>query len=134
MTRNEARMVLLVGPRMVRESARLGQLLARRGLRAVTVGDQAGAAAALLLEPPAAMVLGLALSDGAALAVADLASYRHPEVPLIFLGEGRAFSDGSIFAHSRNAHAILPGLIALEDLVEVIAWHADAAAGSREVA
>jgi len=43
------------------------------------------------------IVLDLALEEGSALAVADFASYRHPDARVIFVTNASFFSDGSIF-------------------------------------
>lgn len=118
------RVVILVGARLVRESARIGAMLAERGLRALVAPDQKGALAALLHHRPAAVAVAARMDRRAALEVADVARMRHPDVPVIVLSEGAGFSDGSIFAHMLNVAAALPGAVETADLVELIAFHA----------
>ena len=72
------------------------------------------------------MVLDLVLDEGSALAVSDFASYRRPEMRVIFVTNTSFFSDGSIFAHSPNACAYLQSETPPEDLAAMIEHYAAA--------
>ena len=69
------------------------------------------------------IVLSLDLTQGSALAVADFASYRHPEVRVIFVTRTRFFSDGSIFQLVPNTAAFLPARTPPEDLAALVEHH-----------
>lgn len=107
-----------------RELAALWQRhLARMGAR-VRVAHGEDAATALLRETDfRAIVLDLVLDEGSALAVADFASYRQPETPVIFVTNTSFFSDGSIFRHCANARAFLPSATPPDDLAAMIAHY-----------
>lgn len=66
------------------------------------------------------IVLDLVLDDGSALAVADFASYRHPNARVIFVTDTTFFSDGSIFNHASNACAFVPAGTRPEDLAAMV--------------
>ena len=70
------------------------------------------------------IILELMLADGAALAVSDFANYRQPDSKVIFVSNGRFFSDGSIFAHCTNACAMVPSATKPEDLAALAEHHA----------
>ncbi|QYX55796.1 response regulator [Roseovarius sp. SCSIO 43702] len=71
------------------------------------------------------IVLNLFLAEGSALAVADFASYRHPETRIVFVTDTSFFSDGSIFAICANARAFLQSDMAPEDLTAMVAHYGD---------
>lgn len=66
------------------------------------------------------LIMDLVLSEGSALAVADYASYRHPEAQVIFVTNTSFFSDGSIFAHAQNACALVQSATPPEDLAAMV--------------
>ncbi|MFN0116187.1 MAG: hypothetical protein ACKVPY_16070 [Paracoccaceae bacterium] len=66
------------------------------------------------------IVLDVMLSQGSAFAVADYASYRHPDTKVIFVTSTKFFSDGSIFRLMPNACAFLPTETRPEDLAAVV--------------
>ncbi|WP_299208178.1 response regulator [uncultured Tateyamaria sp.] len=66
------------------------------------------------------IVMDLVLGEGSALAVADFASYRHPNARVIFVTDTSFFSDGSIFNHSSNACAFVPAGTPPEDLAAMV--------------
>lgn len=70
------------------------------------------------------IVLDLVLDEGSALAVADFASYRHPEARVIFVTNTTFFSDGSIFSHSANACAYVQSGTPPEDLAAMVEHYA----------
>jgi CheY-like chemotaxis protein len=66
------------------------------------------------------IVLDLVLSEGSALAVADLAHYRQPQANVVFVTNTTFFSDGSIFQHSPNARAFLMSATPPDDLAAIV--------------
>ena len=69
------------------------------------------------------IVLDLMLEDGAALAVADYASYRHPGSAIVFTTNSTFFSDGSIFNHIPNAAAFVEEQTPPGDLAAIVEYH-----------
>lgn len=84
--------------------------------------------------PMDVIVLDLLLSQGRALAIADLAAYRQPNARLILLTSGQYFADGSIFSVCSNAVAILRTNMDTDDLCAIIAHHVDLSVASRQSA
>lgn len=70
------------------------------------------------------IILDLMIHDGAAFAIADFASYRHPESKVIFVTKSSFFSDGSIFQHCANACAFVPSATPPEDLAALVEHYA----------
>ena len=66
------------------------------------------------------IVLDLVLSEGSALAVADLAQFRQPDANVIFVTNTTFFSDGSIFRHSANARAFIESATPPDDLAAIV--------------
>ncbi len=66
------------------------------------------------------IVLNLVLDEGSAFAVADFASFRHPQARIIFVTTTSFFSDGSIFQLVPNACAYLPAATPVEDLAALV--------------
>ena len=94
--------------------------LERQGCQVVLAGDQAAAIDALRHGIVNVIVLNLVLPDGSALAVADFASYRHPDARVIFVTDTTFFSDGSIFSFAPNACAYLRTETPPEDLAAMV--------------
>jgi DNA-binding NtrC family response regulator len=120
--------VLTVGPCLTDGTARdeLGARLSKQGYRVVQAAT-AREAECLLLKSgvaPALIVIDLDLPCGVPLVLADLAAWRHPTARLILMSSGSLFADGAMFRHAPTACAMLPAGIALDDLIEVIAFHA----------
>ncbi|MEM9971351.1 MAG: response regulator [Pseudomonadota bacterium] len=69
------------------------------------------------------IVLDLTLEDGSALAVADYASYRHPNARVVFVTNTTFFSDGSIFKHVPNAAAMVKEETPPADLAAIVEYH-----------
>ncbi len=67
-----------------------------------------------------AIVLDLMLEEGNALSVADMASFRQPSANVIFVTDTTFFSDGSIFAHSGNARALVQSKTPPNDLAQIV--------------
>ena len=70
------------------------------------------------------IILDVVLNDGSAIAVADYASYRHPDAKVIFVTNSSFFSDGSIFQLCANACAFLPSATQPEDLAAMVEHYA----------
>ncbi len=93
----------------------------------VRIAANADAACDLLSrESVSVIVIDLDLEDGAALGVADFASYRQPEARAIFVTARSFFSDGSIFEISPNACGFLNTDAAPEDLAALVEHHSRA--------
>lgn len=96
------------------------RFLTREGLVCTLVATSAQAYAALRRQPFAAIVLDMEFPDGGALEVADFASYRNPEVPIIAVTAGGFFSDSAIFELVPNARGLLQTPARLEDLAAMV--------------
>ena len=70
------------------------------------------------------IVLDLNLSEGSAMAVADLASYRQPNAQILAITAQGYFSDGSIFAHLGNARAMVSKDTPPQDLGALVEYYA----------
>ncbi len=97
--------------------------LERQGYCVAEAHSQDEAVAHLAAKAADIIVLDLVLSQGSALAVADFASYRHPDARVIFVTNTSFFSDGSIFNHASNACAFLPAGTPPEDLAAMVAHY-----------
>lgn len=94
--------------------------LERQGASVDVVRGQCDAVDHLAYNAPDIIVMDLVLDEGSALAVADFASYRHPNARVIFVTDTTFFSDGSIFNHSSNACAFVPAGTPPEDLAAMV--------------
>jgi len=99
--------------------------LKRQGYTVSKAVDQDDAVSFLAENHADIIVLDLVLNQGSALAVADFASYRHPNARVIFVTNTNFFSDGSIFNHASNACAFLPSGTPPEDLTAMVAHYGD---------
>ena len=97
--------------------------LERQGYDVAQAQSQDEAVAHLSEQQADIIVLDLVLDHGSALAVADFASYRHPEARVIFVTDTTFFSDGSIFNHASNACAFLTSGTPPEDLAAMVAHY-----------
>jgi len=95
----------------------------RHGMDVRLVAGQARAIGALQTQVFDIIVLNLVLTQGSALAVADFASYRHPDSQIVFVTNTSFFSDGSIFAHCANARALVQSDTPAEDLANMVAHY-----------
>ena len=77
--------------------------LARQGVTCTLAGTAAEAYAALRGGGFEALVLDMELPKGEAIAVADFATYRNPDLPIIAVTARGFFSDGAIFELVPNA-------------------------------
>ncbi|MGB3407529.1 MAG: hypothetical protein WBA67_08540 [Jannaschia sp.] len=102
-----------------------------RDFRAETARSQSEAVAAMFELTPAVVLIDLGLLDGSPLAVADFASYRHPDARVIFVSDTAMFSDGSIFNHFPNVHAHVAHGMSEPDMVALLSHHAGAGGSGR---
>ncbi|MCQ0092374.1 hypothetical protein [Roseovarius sp. M141] len=120
---------------IVESDPNLGQMwqrhMVRQGLVARLEGGQARAIAALQTARFDVIVLDLVLREGSALAVADYACYRHPEVQIIFVNGTSFFTDGTIFELCANARAFVQAGTPPEDLAAMAAHYGRHAPGAR---
>lgn len=98
--------------------------IARQGREVKLAHDQASAVAALGDGGISIMILNILLQSGSAFAVADYASYRCPDIRILFVTAASFFSDGSIFNHVANACAYLPVGTPPEDLAAMVDHYA----------
>ena len=98
--------------------------LERQGAEVTLVENQEAAILALYAGGIDIIVLDLVIEEGSALAIADFASYRRPDAPVIFVTNTSFFSDGSIFAHSPNACAYVQSGTPPEDLAAMVEHYA----------
>ena len=105
----------------------LGQLwqrhMQRQDMETRLEAGQSGAICALQTQYFDIVVLDLVLKQGSAMAVADFASYRHPDTQIIFVTNTSFFSDGSIFALNANTRAFLQSDTPPEDLTAMVAHY-----------
>lgn len=97
-----------------------GRFLERRGLDCTIANDESAARAALRARPFDAVVLDMELPEGAALAVADYAAYRNPEVPIIAVTAQGFFSDGAVFELVPNARGVLNAPLKPADMAALV--------------
>ena len=106
---------------VVQDNSDLGTIwcrfLARQGLHATLVTSETEAIEALENNHYDALVLEPVLEGGGGLGVADLAAFRHPDMPIIAVTKSTFFSDGSIFSVIPNARGLLRTPLRPDDLV-----------------
>jgi DNA-binding NtrC family response regulator len=96
------------------------RFLARQGVRCTLAGTRAEAYSALRSRPFDALVLDMELEEGEAIGVADFATYRNPDMPIIAVTARGFFSDGAIFELIPNARGLLPAPLRPEDMAALI--------------
>ncbi len=94
--------------------------LRREGAICTIVSNAEAAYDALRLRPYAAVVLDMELPRGEALEIADFASYRIPEVPIIAVSARGFFSDSMIFDLVPNARGLLRAPPRLDDMAAMV--------------
>lgn len=100
--------------------------LHRHGHSAQLANDQESAIDKLSNGYYPIIILDVVLRNGCAIAVADYASYRHPDAKIIFVTDSSFFSDGSIFQLCSNACAFVPSATQPEDLAAMVEHYARA--------
>lgn len=94
--------------------------LRREGAICTIVSNAEAAFQALRLRSYAAVVLDMELPRGEALEIADFASYRIPEVPIIAVSARGFFSDSMIFDLVPNARGLLRTPPRLDDMAAMV--------------
>lgn len=104
-----------------RDLARIwAAFLGRQGMECRLAASLHQAYAALRAQSFEALVLEMELPDGAALAVADFATYRNPEIPIIAVTARGFFSDSAIFELIPNARGLLRAPLRPEDMAALV--------------
>ncbi|MBP7000447.1 response regulator [Amaricoccus sp.] len=98
--------------------------LGRQGMACVLAGAAEEAYDALRAEGFDALVLDMELDGGEAIAVADFATYRNPEIPIIAVTARGFFSDSAIFELVPNARGLLRAPLRLEDMAALVEHYA----------
>lgn len=125
--------VLIVEPN--RDLASIwARFLARQGVTCTLAGTAAEAHLALRTSVFEALILDMELPKGEAIPVADFASYRNPDLPIIAVTARGFFSDAAIFQLVPNARGLLRPPLRLEDMAALIEHYAGRAAAHREAA
>lgn len=96
------------------------RFLERQGVECSIAENRAQAYAALRVGLFHALVLDMELPNGEALAVADFATYREPDLPIIAVTARGFFSDGAIFELVPNARSLLRSPLRLDDMAALI--------------
>jgi DNA-binding response OmpR family regulator len=104
--------------------------LSRQGMHCRLAGDPADAYALLRAHDFDAVVLDVELPGRSALAVADFATYRNPDVPIIAVTARNFFSDGAIFELIPNARGLLRSPLRPEDMAALVEHYAGRASGA----
>ncbi|RKF14664.1 response regulator [Roseovarius spongiae] len=92
----------------------------RQGMEVRLEQGQPGAIKALQTHAYDIIVLNLVIERGSALAIADFASYRHPDTQIVFVTDTSFFSDGSVFQLSANTRAFVQSDTPPEDLTAMV--------------
>ena len=109
---------------IAQHNADLGRLwagfLEREGIEITLVTSQGEALAQLRAQDFEALVLEMVLPDGGAIAIADFAAYRMPDVPVITVNSSSFFSDGSIFQLLPNVQSVMQAPVEGKDLAAMV--------------
>lgn len=96
----------------------------RYGRSVILARDQKTAVDALRAGGISIVISNVELEKGSAFAVADYASYRCPDVRILFVTSASFFSDGSIFNHVANACACVPASSRPDDIAAMVEHYA----------
>jgi DNA-binding NtrC family response regulator len=96
------------------------RFLARNGLTCTIAGSEAEAYDKLREGTFDAIVLDMELPDGKAIAVADFATYRNPDIPIIAVTARGFFSDNAILQLVPNARGLLRESMRLDDMAALV--------------
>ncbi len=109
---------------IAQQNAELGKVwagfLKREGIETTLVTSQEEALSKLRRHTYDALILEMVLPDGGAIAIADFAAYRMPDVPVITVNSTSFFSDGSIFQLMPNVQSVLQSPVEGEDLAAMV--------------
>jgi DNA-binding NtrC family response regulator len=106
--------------------------LGRQGVACTLAGSTAEAYAALRGAAFDALVLDMELAGHQAIAVADFATYRNPEMPIIAVTARGFFSDAAIFELVPNARGLLRTPLHPEDMAALIEHYGGRYAATRD--
>ena len=90
------------------------------GIQCTIAIDATEACSALRVKSFGALVLDTALPGGEAFEVADFATYRDPDIPIIAVTAQGFFSDGAIFELIPNARGLLRAPLRPEDMAAMV--------------
>jgi len=111
---------------IAQQNIELGKLwagfLEREGIETTLAISQREALAQLRAQDFDALVLEMVLPDGGAIAIADFAAYRMPDVPVVTVNSSSFFSDGSIFQLLPNVHSVMQAPVEGEDLAAMVSY------------
>ncbi len=109
---------------VVQSDEAMGQIwcdhLVRQGAVTVLAQNEKAAVDALRWRTFDVLVIDLMAQDCGVLSVADLATYRSPEIAIIVVTANSFFSDGSIFEVIPNTRGFLNSPVAPEDLAALV--------------
>ena len=109
---------------IAQQNAELGKLwagfLEREGFATTVVTSQNEALTQLRAQEFDALILEMVLPDGGAIAIADFAAYRMPDVPVITVNSSSFFSDGSVFQLMPNVQSVMQAPVEGKDLAAMV--------------
>jgi DNA-binding response OmpR family regulator len=94
--------------------------LRRQGMDCTLAQSPEEAYAALRAAPFDALVLDMDVSEDESVQVADFATYRNPDIPIIVVTARTFFSDGLLFQLIPNARGLLRAPLRLEDMAALV--------------
>lgn len=106
------------------------RFLERQGLACAVAGSQPDAESAMRARHFDALLLDMELPEGTALAVADFATYRNPDIAIIAVTAHGFFSDGAIFELIPNARGLLRAPLRPEDMAALVQHYGARAASA----
>jgi DNA-binding NtrC family response regulator len=107
------------------------RFLERQGMACTLAASAAEAYDALRRGSFGALVLDMEMPGGAALAVADFATYRDPDIPIIAVTARGFFSDSAIFELIPNARGLLRAPLRPEDMAALVEHYGGRHASAR---
>lgn len=96
------------------------RFLSRQGLDCTVAATATEAYGALRTRIFDAVVLDIELASGEAFAVADFATYRDPDVPIIAVTARSFFADGTIFELIPNVRSLLCAPLRPDDMAALV--------------
>jgi DNA-binding response OmpR family regulator len=106
--------------------------LLRHDIESDIVADEDAAYEALRARSYRAILLDMELPGGQSIRIADFATYRDPEVPIIAVSAESFFSNGTIFDIVPNARGLLHRPPRLEDMAAIIEYYGNRRTGRRQ--
>jgi CheY-like chemotaxis protein len=96
------------------------RFLTRNGLSCTIAGSEAEAYDKLREGAFDVILLDMELPEGTAIAVADFATYRNPDIPIVAVTARGFFSDNAILQLVPNARGLLRESMRLEDMAALV--------------